>query len=285
MSALPIAYWVHNLSPFLWKFTDTIGIRYYGLSYVLGFLGAAWMLILYAKKERSPLPSAKVWDLMMVLMLGVYIGGRVGHFFLYDDWLRTKEDPLFILKVWEGGMSFHGGFVGVVLAVYLYARSAGLRFLHVGDLIASVSAVGLFFGRIANFINGELWGKHTDVPWAIIFPQSAPSWIPLGAIMPRHPSQLYEAALEGLVLFALMQWRFWRSDVVTKAPGRLTGEFCIAYAFFRSICEVFREPDAGISLLLGLSRGTFYSILLFAVGVVFIVRGERERRRTGDTEG
>ncbi|MFA5264731.1 MAG: prolipoprotein diacylglyceryl transferase [Opitutaceae bacterium] len=282
MQVLPIAYWVHNLSPFLWKFTDTIGIRYYGLSYVLGFLVGAWLLIAYAKAGRSPLPAAKVWDLMMALMLGVYIGGRVGHFLLYDDWLRTKDDPFFIFKVWEGGMSFHGGLVGVGLATYLYARSTGIRFLNLEDLIASAAPVGLFFGRIANFINGELWGKPSDAPWAVIFPQSAPPWTPLAMIAPRHPSQLYEAALEGLLLLAIVQWRFWRTDVVSKAPGRLTGEFCVAYALFRSFCEIFREPDEGISLLFGLSRGTFYSVILLAAGLCLILRAERERRRAAD---
>jgi phosphatidylglycerol---prolipoprotein diacylglyceryl transferase len=281
MPALPIAYLVQNMDPILWHFTDTIGIRYYGLSYVLGFICAGWLLIIYSKKGRSPLPAAKVWDLMIAGMLGVYIGGRVGHFLLYDDWMRTKEDPFFIFKVWEGGMSFHGGMVGVVLATYLFARSAGVRFLHLGDLIASVAPVGLLFGRIANFINGELWGKVSDVPWAVIFPQSVQPWALIQSIAPRHPSQLYEAALEGLVLLAIMQWRFWRTDVVSKAEGRLTGEFCIGYAIFRSFCELFREPDAGISLLFGLSRGTFYSIILFAAGVYLIVRGIRQSSQRG----
>ncbi len=265
MRALPFAYWTHDLSPFLIRFSDNFGIRYYGLSYLLGFLTAWWLLVLYARAGRSQLPASKVADFMFVIIVGVMLGGRVGSFLLYHP-EQLVHDPLSFFRVWEGGMASHGGFVGVTLAVAWFSRSAKIRFLHLGDLITSVAPAGLMFGRIANFINGELWGKPTRVAWAVIFPASP------APLMPRHPSQLYEAALEGALLLAFMQWRFWRSDVVWKKPGRLAGEFLLAYAVARAIGEIFREPDADVSLLFGLSRGTFYSLFLIAGGLVLILR-------------
>jgi phosphatidylglycerol:prolipoprotein diacylglycerol transferase len=270
-----LAYWVHDLSPFLIKFTDTIGIRYYGLAYMLGFAGGAWLLHVYACAGRSKLPSAQISDLILAIVVGVMVGGRLGSFFLYDSWHSLAEDPLSLFKIWKGGMSSHGGFVGVAVALAWFARSSKLPFLHLSDLIVSVAPLGLMLGRIANFINGELWGKVTTVSWAVIFPDSEPG-TPVSQIAPRHPSQLYEAALEGALLLALMQWKFWRTDVVQRQPGRLAGEFLIAYALVRMIGEIFREPDAGIDLILGLSRGTFYSVFLIAAGVVLIWRTTRK---------
>lgn len=267
-----LAYWVHNLSPFVIQFTDTFGIRYYGLSYLLGFVGGALLLHAYARAGRSKLPAAQISDLIIAIVVGVMVGGRLGSFILYDSWRTLGEDPLAFFKVWKGGMASHGGFVGVALAMAWFARSRRLPFLHLSDLIVSVAPLGLMLGRIANFINGELWGKISDVPWAVIFPGSAPEGTPISLIPPRHPSQLYEAALEGVLLLVLMQWRFWRTDVVRRQPGRLAGEFLIAYAVVRMIGEIFREPDAGIDLILGLSRGTFYSFFLIAVGLVLVVR-------------
>ncbi|MFA6961652.1 MAG: prolipoprotein diacylglyceryl transferase [Opitutaceae bacterium] len=265
-----LAFWVHNLSPFVFKFTDTIGIRYYGLAYMMGFVGGALLLHAYARSGRSKLPAALIADFIIVLVVGVMVGGRLGSFFLYDGWRKLIEDPLSILRVWEGGMASHGGFVGVALAVAWFARSRKLPFLHLSDLIVSVAPLGLLFGRIANFINGELWGKISVVSWAVIFPESAPDGTPVNLIPPRHPSQLYEAALEGVLLLAIMQWRFWRTDVVRSQPGRMSGEFLIAYAIVRMTGEVFREPDTGINLIMGLSRGTFYSIFLILIGLAFI---------------
>ena len=172
-------------------------------------------------------------------------------------------------------MASHGGMLGVAVALVWFSRSMKIRFPHLADLITSVAPAGLLFGRIANFINGELWGKVTDVPWAVIFPHSADPGTPLDQIAPRHPSQLYEAALEGALLLAFMQWRFWRSDVVQKKPGRLTGEFLIAYAAVRIIGEFFREPDIDVSRPFGLSRGTFYSLFLIAGSLVLILRPSR----------
>jgi phosphatidylglycerol:prolipoprotein diacylglycerol transferase len=271
-TALPLhvlAYWTHNLSPFLIRFGDNFGIRYYGLSYLLGFLTAWWLLKRYWAAGRSPLGPDQISDLIVALVLGVMIGGRVGSFLLYHP-EQLIHDPLSFFRVWEGGMASHGGMIGVAIALIWFARSRQVSFRVLGDLIVSVAPAGLFFGRIANFINGELWGKPTyRVPWAIIFPESP------HPLVPRHPSQLYEAGLEGLLLFAYMQIRFWRSDVTKNAPGQLAGEFLLGYAAVRAIGELFREPDLDVSLILGLSRGTFYSAFLVIAGVAMIVWSRR----------
>lgn len=266
---MPLAYWVNNLSPFLGPHWGNFGVRYYGLSYVLGFLTAAWLLLRYARAGRSQLAPGRIGDLMVAIVFGVMVGGRLGSFFLYQP-EQLMRDPLSFFRVWEGGMASHGGFVGVAVALAWFARAEKIPFLHLGDLIATAAPAGLFFGRIANFINGELWGKSATVPWAVIFPHSEPPTTPWHLMLPRHPSQLYEAALEGLLLLAFMQWRFWRSEVGRTQPGRLAGEFLIAYAVMRMIGEVFREPDA--SLLLGVSRGTFYSVFLIFGGLALVLR-------------
>jgi phosphatidylglycerol:prolipoprotein diacylglycerol transferase len=175
-------------------------------------------------------------------------------------------------------MASHGGFAGVAVVLWWFARAEKISFFQLSDLIASVTPPGLFFVRVANFINGELWGKPTTVAWAVIFPRAEEPGTPTRLMFPRHPSQLYEAALEGLVLLAFAQWRFWKSDIVRTQPGRLAGEFLIAYAVVRAIGEIFREPDA--SLILGVSRGTFYSIFLVAGGLAFIWRGRATASRT-----
>jgi len=169
-------------------------------------------------------------------------------------------------------MASHGGMIGVALALAWFARSQKIPFLHLGDLITSAAPPGLLVVRVANFINGELWGRISVVPWAVIFPRSMPPGTPLSHIPPRHPSQLYEAALEGALLLVYMQWRFWKSGVVRSSPGRLSGEFFLLYAIVRIIGESFREPDAGVSLILGMSRGTFYSIFLIAFGLWLCLR-------------
>jgi len=270
-----LAFWVHDLSPFVIQFTDTIGIRYYGLSYLLGFAGGALLLRAYAQAGRSRLPVAQIPDLIIAIVIGAIVGGRLGSFLLYNSWQTLGSDPLAIFRVWEGGMASHGGFAGVAVALMWFARSRRLPFLHLSDLIVSVAPLGLMLGRIANFINGELWGKITTVPWAVVFPSSAPG-TPLAWIPARHPSQLYEAALEGAVLLFVMQWRFWRTEVVQRQPGRLAGEFLIGYAILRMIGELFREPDAGITLILGLNRGAFYSIFLIVIGLIMVGWASRQ---------
>lgn len=273
---MPLAYWVHDLSPFLIRFSENFGIRYYGLAYLAGFVMAAWLLYRYWRAGRSPFALNTISDLMTYIVVGVLAGGRLGYFFLYQlDSLRA--DPFAIFRVWEGGMASHGGFIGVVVALWWWSRKHRVSFFQVTDLISTVTPAGLLFGRIANFINGELYGKITDVPWAVIFPQSAAPGTPIALIPPRHASQLYEAALEGALLLAYLQWRFWRSPVVREQPGRLSGEFLIAYAILRAIGEIYREPDA--SLLFGLSRGTFYSIFLIVAGIAIVLRSRRPTAR------
>jgi phosphatidylglycerol:prolipoprotein diacylglycerol transferase len=266
LDRLPVAYWVHTPHPFLVRFTETMGIRYYGLAYLAGFVGAGALLLWYHRRGRSPFDLTAISDLMTYLVAGVLVGGRLGYFILYQP--RTLlSDPLNLFRVWEGGMASHGGFLGVVVAMVLFARRHRVSFLQVSDLIVTVAPLGLLLGRLANFVNGELWGKVTSVPWAMIFSQTG------GGNYPRHPSQLYEAALEGLFLLSYLQLRFWRSAVARLHPGSLAGEFLIAYAGVRMVCEVYREPDA--ELILGLSRGTFYSIFLIVAGAIVIAIARR----------
>jgi phosphatidylglycerol:prolipoprotein diacylglycerol transferase len=274
-----LGYLVVDWSPFLGPHWGNFGLRYYGLAYILGFVTAAWLLQRYARAGRSLLPADQIGDFMMALVLGVMIGGRLGYFIFYHP-ADLINPPWTIFMVWKGGMASHGGFIGVAIAIWWFSRTAKIPLLHLADLVASTTSAGLFFGRIANFINGELWGKVTHVAWAVIFPRSADPGTPNALIEPRHPSQLYEAALEGVLLLAFMQWRFWRSDVVQKKPGHLAGEFLIAYAVVRIVCEVYREPDVDVSLVLGLSRGTFYSIFLVALGVIFLTASYRRRAKS-----
>jgi phosphatidylglycerol:prolipoprotein diacylglycerol transferase len=259
----PLAYWVHDLDPFLIRFHGDIGIRYYGLAYVLGFYGGWMLLRAAARAGRSPVKGEALDDLIFAVVVGVLVGGRLGSFLLYDGWRKFLDDPLSLLRVWEGGMASHGGFIGVILALVWFSRRRKIPFFQLGDLIVSVVPLGLLLGRLANFINGELWGKPATVPWAVIFLNTG------GGPMPRHPSQLYEAALEGALLLAWVQWRFWRTDVIRRQPGRLAGEFLTGYALVRMVGELFREPDA--SLILGLSRGTFYSVFVLIAGVALVV--------------
>jgi phosphatidylglycerol:prolipoprotein diacylglycerol transferase len=268
-----LGFWVDQLNPFLVRFSGNFGIRYYGIAYVLGFLAAAWLLREYARSGRSLLAQSRIGDFMVAAVLGVVLGGRIGHYVLYDGWRSFGSDPFAILRVWDGGMASHGGIIGVAIALAWFARSEGIPFLHLADLVASAAPAGLFFGRIANFINGELWGKVSTLPWAVIFPRSMPEGTPLDLIPPRHPSQLYEAGLEGVLLFLFMQWRFWRSDIVRMRPGKLAGEFLVAYACVRVAGETFREPDA--TLILGMSRGTFYSLFMIIFGLFLTLRAAK----------
>lgn len=262
------AYWVHQPHPFLIQFSENFGIRYYGLAYLAGFLAAGWLLRAYHRAGRSALDLNGIFDLMTALIAGVIVGGRLGYFLLYhpDELLNP---PWAFFLVWKGGMASHGGFLGVVIALWWFTRKRATSMLQVGDLVVTTVPLGLFFGRVANFLNGELWGKMATVRWAVVFENTG------GGNFPRHPSQLYEAGLEGLLLFAFIQWRFWKSDCARTQPGRISGEFLIAYALARVICEVFREPDEGVSLILGLSRGTFYSVFLVAAGAGLIAWAAR----------
>lgn len=260
-------YWVHDLDPFLVRFSENFGIRYYGLSYMLGFIAGLVLLHFASRRNRSPIGAGNNADYLFVLVIGVLAGGRLGYFLLYETG-SIARDPLMLLRVWEGGMASHGGFLGVILAMLWFARSRQVSFWRLADLTCMITPPGFFFGRIANFINGELWGRVTDVSWAVVFPASDPG-AALDRIQPRHPSQLYAAALEGAVLFIFVAARFWRGKAALVRPGQIAGEFLIAYSFLRIVGEFFREPDA--SLILGMSRGTLYSIVMGIAGVAIVV--------------
>ena len=273
------AYWVDNLSPFAVRFTDSFGVRYYGLAYVLAFLVAAALLRIYWRTGRSSVDPKSQSDLILAIVVGVLLGGRLGYFLLYSPMTLLRE-PLALFRLWDGGMASHGGFAGVCLALVWFTRRHRLPWRRVADILVTLAPPGLFFGRVANFINGELWGKVSYVPWAVIFPKSAPVGTPLTAIPPRHPSQLYEALLEGLFLTLYTQLRFWCSRVTRERPGQLAGEFFILYAAVRAVGEMFREPDA--SLLFNLSRGTFYSLFLVIGGLILLKMSIKENAASYD---
>lgn len=262
-------FWIHDLSPFLWEFPGKFanwgpgGIRWYGISYLLGFIAAYFLFSLYHKYEKSPYDKDQIMNLITFQVIGVLIGGRLGYLFLYQG-EKFVSDPLSILRVWEGGMASHGGFVGVFIATLWYAKKSSQSIKPIGDLIVSVVPPGLFFGRIANFINGELWGKTTQVEWGVLFPNAPDFTIGIA----RHPSQIYAAIAEGLIPFIYIQWRFWKTSIVQKFPGQLAGEFLVLYSISRIFNEFFREPDA--SLLFGFSRGQFYSIFLLLGGLAVV---------------
>lgn len=264
-------YHVHTPDPFLIQFTETIGIRYYGLAYIAGFVIATALLWIYWRRGRSPFSPAAQGDLMFALMLGTFVGGRIGYFVFYSP-ATILHEPLQLFRVWDGGMASHGGFIGVFLGLWWAAHKHKIPLVTAGDIVVTLAPAGLMLGRLANYMNGELWGNviESDVPWAVIFTNAAPPGTNPLLIDPRHPSQLYEAALEGLALLLFTQWRLWRTPVVTRAPGRLAGEFLLGYAVARVICEQFREHDAGIDPFLGLNRGAWLSLGLVVAGVWLI---------------
>ncbi|WP_309382167.1 prolipoprotein diacylglyceryl transferase [Cerasicoccus frondis] len=267
-------HWVHDLDPFIIRFPEgwpIDGLRWYGLAYVAGFAVAFFLLRLYYKRGRSPYNPDQQADFLFAIILGTLIGGRLGYFLLYrfDELL---QNPLLILRVWEGGMASHGGMIGIVLGMLWFARKTKTSFWRVADITCTLGPPGVLFGRIANFINGELYGRPTDSAWGMHFLDYR--YNPLTGYnewfwtQPVHPSQLYQAAMEGLVLTIYMQARFWLSDPNKRSLGQLTGEFLIGYALLRIAGEVFREPDA--SLILGMSRGAFYSLFMIIAGAAII---------------
>ncbi len=233
-----------------------VAIHWYGVMYVVGFL-AAWGLGRWrARRPDSPLDARQVDDLVFFGALGVILGGKLGYHLFYN-FAGWTADPLVLLRLWEPGMSFHGGLIGVAVALVLYARRLGVGLLRLSDFVAPLVPIGLGAGRLGNFINGELWGRPSDVPWAMVYP-------PLGST-PRHPSQLYELALEGVALFALVWWFSARP----RAAGSVTGLFLAGYGAARFIVEFFRMPDAHLGFLaLGwVTMGQLLSLPMIAVGV------------------
>lgn len=238
-----------------------LAVRWYGLMYLLGF--ACFILLGRYRIKRNPEGAFTVSmldDMLFYGVLGVIVGGRLGHIFFYQFGYYL-EHPLEIFAVWQGGMSFHGGFLGVIAAMALLARKYHLPWLVVTDFIAPLVPLGLGAGRIGNFINAELWGRPTDVPWGMIFPYVDN--------VPRHPSQLYEFALEGLVFFTLM----WIYSARPRPVGAVSGVFLIGYGVFRSFAEFFREPDEGFMgmMTLGISMGQWLSLPMILAGVIMLV--------------
>lgn len=242
-----------------------LSIRWYALSYIAGLLAGWWLIRRLASDDRiwggrtRPTPES-IDDLLVYCALGVVIGGRLGNVLFYDPAYYFSH-PLEILKVWEGGMAFHGGLIGAAIGVALFAWREKVPVLTMFDLASLVAPIGLFFGRIANFIRPELWGRPTDVPWAIIFPGSDGQ--------PRHPSQLYEAGLEGVALFAVLSagarlgW--------LRHPGRITGMFAIGYSVARTFAEFYRDPDPRVEDLGGgLTMGMLLSAPMALIGVALI---------------
>ena len=251
-----------------------LAIRWYALAYIGGILlGWAYARAIL-KSERAwggpaPISLADFDDFVLWITLGIILGGRIGYVLFYNLPFFI-EHPLQIFELWTGGMSFHGGFLGCVVAVILFARNRKLPIMSLGDIICTVEPIGQFLGRIANFINGELWGRPTDVPWAMVFPGAGPE--------PRHPSQLYQAGLEGLLVFIVLALmvRFG----ALKRPGLIVGAFAILYGCTRIIGEFFREPDAQLGFLWGgLTMGMLLSVPLIAAGVLIVLWAIRRPRR------
>jgi len=307
-----LAYYVHDLDPFIFSFNadidflfihlhGPIGPRWYGLAYVLAFLCSYLLFRVLAKRGYADLSVAKVGDFITgAALFGVIIGGRLGYVFFYAP--EMLREPVLILQVWKGGMSSHGGILGLLAFTFYYAWRHKISWTNLGDNLVVTAPIGLFFGRCANFINGELYGRATNVSWAMQFPKELtenvgeteraiiactkvdPSLnssdaivaavrhqpqvkeILRGILTPRHPSQLYEAFFEGIVLFSILYFVRTR---MRQPNGVLTGLFFIFYAIFRIVVENFREPDA--SLIAGFTRGQFFSFFLVAIGLAFVI--------------
>ncbi len=245
-------------------------IRWYGISYVCGIM-LAWYLLVYRARTREELgwSANQVGDLIYYGTLGVILGGRLGSVVFYNL-PYYLANPLDILKVWQGGMSFHGGLIGVMFALWFYARKFERSYFEVSDFLIPVVPIGLFFGRIANFINAELWGAPTSLPWGMVFPG--------GGGIPRHPSQLYEAALEGLLLFLML----WFYSGRHRPKMAVTGLFLLSYALFRSAVELVREPDAHIGYLLGnwLTMGQLLSLPMLLAGLTMLILAHQRKGTT-----
>lgn len=263
-----------DIKPYIFKI-GTMEVRWYGLMYILGFLAAYLIAVGDAKRKNLPLTKDDIADLIFALAVGLIAGARLGYALFYNV-SYYLANPFKVFAVWEGGMSFHGGLAGCVIAAIYFSRKKKIGFLQIADLITPAAPIGLGLGRLGNFINGELYGRVTDVPWGIVFPTGGP--------LPRHPSQLYESLLEGPVLFFIL-WLVRRA----KAPaGVVLWVFLAGYGLFRSFVELFREPDQQIGFLFGaFTMGQLLSIPLFLFGVTMTVifyrkegkKGEKKKKR------
>lgn len=252
-----------HIDPVLISF-GPLTIRWYALAYITGILGGWWYARQLVSRDNlwkpgaSPVQIIELDDFMLWATLGIVLGGRLGYVLFYNP-LYYMDNPLAALALWQGGMSFHGGLTGVIIAIILFTRKQGLPLWSFLDIIAAVAPIGLFFGRIANFINGELWGRVTDVPWAVIFPTAGPD--------PRHPSQLYEAILEGLILFMILTFLIYKRQALSR-PGLVCGTFALVYGLSRIIVEFVRQPDPQLGLFFGiLSMGMLLSLPLIVLGI------------------
>ena len=239
-----------------------LSLRWYGMMYLIGFVAAFWLAS--KRLARTTWTKDELSDMLFYGFVGVIAGGRVGYVLFYQFDLFLSE-PLYLFKIWTGGMSFHGGLLGVIAALFWFARRQKSHLLEVGDFVAPLVPVGLGAGRIGNFINSELWGRTTDVPWGIVFPNGGP--------LPRHPSQLYEFFLEGVVLFVLLWWFSSKQ----RPLGAVSGLFLSGYGAFRFVVEYFREPDAHLGLYGGLiSQGQILSLPMFIIGAIIIIRAYKK---------
>jgi phosphatidylglycerol:prolipoprotein diacylglycerol transferase len=283
-----------NVTPEIFSvdlFGITLALRWYALAYIAGLL-IGWRLVLRLIgtarlwAEGPPMVPEQVERLLTWVIVGVVLGGRLGFVLFYQPGFYLAN-PGQILRVWEGGMSFHGGFLGVVVAAFLFCRREKIPMLSAADLMAVATPPGLFLGRIANFINAELWGRPTTQPWGVAFPGESAQFCPgIEGICARHPSQLYEAAMEGLILGALLLYLIYRRGWLS-APGRIAGMFFAGYGVARFIVEFFRQPDAqfisdgnplGLAFHIagyGLTMGQILSLPMIAVGLFFILRARR----------
>jgi phosphatidylglycerol:prolipoprotein diacylglycerol transferase len=259
-----------------------LAVKWYGLAYMAGLL-LGWLYIKRLLRESRlwpggspPFQPESVDDLLLVMTLGVLLGGRLGYVLFYEPRFFLTH-PLEIPAVWNGGMSFHGALIGSIAAIVLFARRLGIVAWSVMDLCAAATPMGLFFGRLANFINAELWGRPSGAPWAMVFPGAGPE--------PRHPSQLYEAFFEGLVLFAVLFW-LTRAKLALKWPGYVAGAFLLGYGLARSFCEYFREPDPGHALTIGpFTAGILYSLPMIVGGIWLMREAMRRTAAVTDAKG
>jgi len=243
-------------------------IRWYALSYIAGLTGGWRYLLWLARKSHAKISALQIDDFLVWATLGTVIGGRFGYVLFYKPGFYFA-DPVQILYLWHGGMSFHGGALGVITALILYCRRYKIDLLEFGDLLCCVVPLGLFFGRVANFINGELWGRVTDarVPWAMVFPNAGPD--------PRHPSQLYEAGLEGLALLVILHL-LWRVEAIRLRRGTLSGVLLLGYGIARAFVEFFRQPDDFLGFLWGgATMGQLLSVPLMIAGLILILRAKK----------
>ena len=255
-----------DISPILFSI-GPLSVRWYSLAYLLGIV-AAWQLVWYSvKKYQLGLSKIEVEDAVFYATIGIICGGRLGYVLFYGDGFFW-QNPLQILAIWHGGMSFHGGAAGAVLGLWYTARKYKIPFWQLTDLAALYAPIGIFLGRLANFVNDELWGRVSDVPWAVRFPS--------GGYLPRHPSQLYAAATEGLLLLLLLNWLWWRHRATRERKGLVSALFVLGYAVFRICLEQFRQPDAQLGFFFGgLTMGQLLSLPLLLLGIWLLWRALR----------